>query len=149
MLLDDPNHSGMPGMSHSSAILPQPQLRLYTPRPAARRDWTEIRGRINLVRVTAELLGAPIERRGLQTATLAWHCPFHKGRVPSFQVVVGEKSWSCSVCGAGGDAAALIMRVKAMAFRDAIAWLDEHEDFVAANSVCNVRRGFRRVRSSR
>ena len=54
-----------------------------------------------------------MERRGLQTASLRWRCPFDSGRTPSFQVNLGENSWSCSMCEAGGDAAALVMRIKA------------------------------------
>ena len=76
-----------------------------------------------------------MERRGLQTASMRWHCPFDRSRTPSFQVSLGERSWSCSTCGAGGDAAALVMRIKGMAFRDAVAWLDDQEDFRSTELV--------------
>jgi hypothetical protein len=114
-------------MSHGAAS--PPSLRLYTPRFTARRDWNEIRKRIELIKVAAALLGPPVERRGLQTATLGWRCPFDHGSTASFRVNLGEATWSCSHCGSAGDAAALVMRMKGMVFRDAIAWLDEQEGF--------------------
>jgi DNA primase len=104
-----------------------PPLRLYTPRLMEGRDWNAIRARIDLTKVAAALLGPPVERRGLRSGSLGWHCPFHRGRGPSFRVVLGEATWSCSDCLAGGDAAALVMRLKGMVFRDAIAWLDEQD----------------------
>ena len=111
----------------SDGVASLPPLRLFTPRPRARGDWNEIRGRIDLAKVAAALLGPPVERRGLRTGSLGWNCPFDEGHRPSFQVIMGEDTWSCSECGAGGDAAALVMRIKTMSFRDAIAWLDEQE----------------------
>ena len=41
-------------------------------------------------------------------ALLGWYCPFDEGPGPSFRVILGEATWSCSACGAGGDAAALV-----------------------------------------
>jgi DNA primase len=124
---DEPTNSGMPDMSHGAAIVPL--LRLYSPRPPARRDWNELRKHVDLAKVALELLGLPVERRGLRTISQYWHCPFELARVPSFRVNAAEPSWACFACGAGGDAAALVMRIKGISFRDAIAWLDEHGGF--------------------
>jgi CHC2 zinc finger len=107
-----------------------PPLRLYTPRPRSRSDWNEIRARIDLAKLAAALLGPPVERRGLQSGSLGWYCPFDLGPSPSFRVTLGAATWTCSTCGAAGDAAALVMRMKRMVFRDAIAWLDEQEGLV-------------------
>ena len=85
--------------------------------------------------MAAALLGPPVERRGLTSGSLGWYCPFHRGASPSFRVNLGEPVWSCSACGAGGDAAALVMRIKGIGFRDAIAWLDEQDGFDFAQVV--------------
>jgi CHC2 zinc finger len=114
-------------MSHGAVS--RPSLRLYTPRLMARRDWNEIRERIDLIKVAAALLGPPMERRGLRTGSLGWRCPFDEGATPSFRVNLGEATWSCFHCGSAGDAVALVMRMKGMVFLDAIAWLDEQEGF--------------------
>jgi CHC2 zinc finger len=111
------------------------RLRLYRPRPTFRSDWSEIRGRIDLTKVAAALLGPPVERRGLSAGSLGWQCPFHRGTSPSFRIILGEAVWSCSACGAGGDAAALVMRIKSVGFRDAIAWLDEQEGLSSPMAV--------------
>jgi DNA primase len=118
-----------------------PSLRLYTPRPRSRSDWNEIRARIDLKKLAAALLGPPVERRGLRSGSLGWYCPFEEGPSPSFRVILGETSWSCSSCGAGGDAAALVMRLKSMAFRDAIAWLDEQAGLDHSSRVAGDDRG--------
>jgi hypothetical protein len=112
-------------MSDGSAS--PPLLRLYRHRPRSRSDWGEIRGRIDLTKVAAALLGPPVERRGLTSGSLGWYCPFDGGSGASFRVNLGEAIWSCSTCGAGGDAAALVMRIKSIGFRGAVAWLDEQE----------------------
>lgn len=121
-------------MSHGAVS--RPSLRLYTPRLMARRDWNEIRERIDLIKVAAALLGPPVERRGLRTASLVWRCPFDHGSTPSFRVNLGEATWSCSQCGSAGDAVALVMRMKGMVFRDAIAWLDEQKGIWLGGSRC-------------
>jgi DNA primase len=102
-------------------------LKLYQHRPRSRSDWSEIRGRIDLTKVAAALLGPPVERRGLTSGSLGWCCPFDDGTSASFRVILGEAVWSCSACEAGGDAAALVMRLKSISFCEAIAWLDEQE----------------------
>ncbi len=112
-----------------------PLLRLYRHRPRSRSDWSEIRARIDLTKVAAALLGPPVERRGLTSGSLGWYCPFHRGTTPSFRVILGEAIWSCSPCGAGGDAAALVMRIKSIGFRDAIAWLDEQDGLDSSTIV--------------
>jgi DNA primase len=112
----------------SKGLAFSPHLKLYRPRQRSRSKWSEIRGRIDLSKLAASLLGPPVERRGLSTGSLGWYCPFHRPMSASFRVILGEATWSCSACGAGGDAAALVMRFKSIGFRDAIAWLDEQED---------------------
>jgi hypothetical protein len=111
-----------------------PLLRLYRHHTRSRSDWSEIRRRIDLTKVAAALLGPPVERRGLTRGSLGWYCPFHRGTSASFRVLWGEAIWSCSACRAGGDAAALVMRLKSIGFRDAIAWLDE-QDGLALSTV--------------
>ena len=110
-------------------------LRLYRHHPGTRSDWSEIRRRIDLTKVAGALLGSPVERRGLTSGSLAWFCPFHRGTTPSFRVTLGEAVWSCSGCEAGGDAAALVMRIKSIGFRDAIAWLDEQDSLALSKVV--------------
>ena len=65
----------------SDGAASSPPLRLYTPRPRLDVDWNEIRGRIDLTKVAAALLGPPVERRGLSSGSLGWYCPFHRGQV--------------------------------------------------------------------
>lgn len=127
-------------MAHNP-VPPRP-LRVYAPRLVARRDWSEIKTRIDLAKVTAALLGPPVERRGLRSGSLGWYCPFDHGPDPSFRVILGEATWSCSTCAAGGDAAALVMRMKKLIFRDAIAWLDEQEGLDLASEVVEDDRSF-------
>jgi DNA primase len=112
-----------------------PLLRLYRHRPGSRSDWSEIKGRIDLTKVAAAFLGPPVERRGLTSGSLGWCCPFHVGTIASFRVNLGESIWFCSDCEAGGDAAALVMRMKSIGFRDAIAWLDEQDGLDSSNVV--------------
>jgi CHC2-type zinc finger protein len=112
-----------------------PLLRLYKHRPGSRSGWSEIRGRIDPTKVAAALLGPPVERRGLTSGSLGWYCPFHVGTSPSFRIFLGEAIWSCTACGAGGDSAALVMRLKGIGFRDAIAWLDEQDGLDSSEVV--------------
>jgi DNA primase len=120
-------------MSDGSAF--SPLLRLYRPRQRSRSNWSEIKGRIDLTKLAAALLGPPVERRGLRDGSLGWYCPFHRGTSPSFRVILGDARWSCSACGAGGDAAALVMRIKSIGFSDAIAWLDEQDNVGSCHVV--------------
>ena len=112
-----------------------PRLRLYRHPTHSRNDWSEIRRRIDLTKVAAALLGPPVERRGLTCGSLGWYCPFHHGTSASFRVLLGEAIWSCTACRAGGDAAALVMRLKSIGFRDAIAWLDEQDSLALSKVV--------------
>ena len=112
-----------------------PLLRLYRHHPRTRSEWNEISGRIDLTKVAAALLGPPVERRGLTCGSLGWYCPFHRGTSASFRVLLGEAIWSCTACRAGGDAAALVMRLKSIGFRDAIAWLDEQDSLAFSKVV--------------
>jgi hypothetical protein len=113
----------------------RPRLRLYQPRRAARTDWSETRAKIDLVKLAASLLGTPSERYENGQVWLRWHCPFHLDLVPSLAVVTGAKTWACAGCEAGGDAAALAMRIKKIGFRDAVRWLDEQAAHAAITTV--------------
>ena len=145
--LMNPTNPGMSFMSKAAAS--PPLLRLYKPRPESRSDWSEIRGRIDLAKVAAALLGLPGRKTG----------PAHAARWDGIAPSTGPTRRSGSIwvkrlvvfhCGAGGDAAALVMRIKSMDFRDAIAWLDEQEGFGASGRALSttVDQRFRRERLS-
>jgi hypothetical protein len=93
---------------------------------AGRRvDWKDERERIDLAAVATNLLGPAPGRRGERGGRLWWSCPLgsHEDRNPSFCVDPGKWWWKCWGCGASGDAAALVMRVRAMTFPEAVAFL--------------------------
>ncbi|MGO8896767.1 MAG: CHC2 zinc finger domain-containing protein [Isosphaeraceae bacterium] len=81
-----------------------------------RLDWPAVKDRIDLSAVAAALLGHPARREGHR---LLWLCPFHDDHHPSFQVDPGCRKWRCWSCGIGGDAAELVMRIRAVAFPEA------------------------------
>lgn len=95
-------------------------LRLYRPRRARRQGWNEIEHKCEMAIVAADLLGPSLRRCGDE---LWWHCPFHDGYSPSLWVAVGDPRWSCIGCGAGGNAVALVMRIRRIGFGEAINWL--------------------------
>ena len=88
-----------------------------------RADWKTERDRIDLAAVVADLLGPPPGRIGERGHRLWWPCPFHDDRNPSFCVEPGMTGWKCFGCGEHGDAIALVMRVKKMAFPEARVYL--------------------------
>jgi hypothetical protein len=49
-------------------------------------------------------------------------CPFHAERTPSF-TLYSEGNYHCFGCGAHGDAIALVMRLRSLPFREAVAEL--------------------------
>jgi hypothetical protein len=104
----------------SEGLALQRMLRLYRPRPACQTGWNEIEHKCELAMVAADLLGPAARRCGDE---LWWHCPFHEGKCPSLWVVFGEPRWSCMGCGAGGNALALVMRIKKIGFGKAKQWL--------------------------
>ncbi|HZW31207.1 MAG TPA: CHC2 zinc finger domain-containing protein, partial [Isosphaeraceae bacterium] len=50
---------------------------------------------------------------------LWWLCPLHPDRNPSFCISPGRSEWRCFGCGARGDAADLLMRVRGITFAQA------------------------------
>jgi hypothetical protein len=95
-------------------------IRLYQPRRAYRTGWNEIEHQCEMAAVAADLLGPSMRQCGDE---LWWHCPFHDGYSPSLWAAVGDPRWSCMGCGAGGNAVALVMRIKKIGFGEAINWL--------------------------
>ncbi len=106
----------------SQGLASHRMLRLYRPRPTCQTSWNEIEHKCELAMVAANLLGPSVRSCG---DDLWWHCPFHEGESPSLWVAVGQPRWSCMGCGAGGNAVALVMRIKKIGFREAINWLCE------------------------
>jgi len=72
---------------------------------------------VPLVEVVQRLgLGEPV-RKGRRW----WiRCPFREDRTPSLSLDPGRGLWHCFSCSEGGDALRLIMRVRRLAFADAV-----------------------------
>lgn len=98
---------------------------------SGRLDWSSIRGRIDLAAIATALLGPAAKTQGFR---LFWHCPFHEDRHPSFEVNPARKTWKCWPCNLGGDAPALLMRLKGMAFPEAVRLVAELSGVVAASA---------------
>ncbi|MGI9038093.1 MAG: CHC2 zinc finger domain-containing protein [Gemmatimonadota bacterium] len=64
--------------------------------------------------------GDPVPR-GTEYAVL---CPFHDDHDPSLSLSIDRGLWYCFVCGEGGDGIDLVMRARALGFRDAVAWIN-------------------------
>jgi DNA primase len=88
-----------------------------------RIDWQTERERIDLAAVATSLLGPAPGRRGERGRRLWWPCPFHEDRNPSLSIEPGKHWWRCFGCGANGDAAALVMRLRGMTFPEARGFL--------------------------
>jgi hypothetical protein len=86
-------------------------------------DWREARDGIDLAAVATKLLGPAPGRRGERGRRLWWSCPFHEDKNPSFCVDPDKAWWKCFGCGAHGDAAALVMKLRGVAFPEAVAFL--------------------------
>jgi hypothetical protein len=82
-----------------------------------RSDWFSVKRCIDLAAVATDLLGAPQKRGG--AGRLWWLCPLHPDRNPSFCITPGRSAWRCFGCGARGDAADLLMRVRVLTFAQA------------------------------
>src|SRR4051794_27791698 len=87
--------------------------------------WQAFRETIDLVEVATRLLGPAPGRSGEGPSKLWWSCPLgmHEDDNPSFCVVPGTLCWRCFGCGEKGDAAKLVMKVGAMSFPEAKAYL--------------------------
>lgn len=85
--------------------------------------WDDLKDRVDLLRVAVSLLGEPPGRRGEKGRKVWWNCPFHDDPNPSFAVDPERRSWKCFGCGEHGDAPALVMRLRGVTFRDAVAYL--------------------------
>ena len=83
-------------------------------------DWSTVRSATGISMVGTTLLGPPEKRVGYR---LLWLCPFHDDRHPSFEVDLNRKTWRCWSCGVGGDAAALVMKVRQCRFPEAVRFL--------------------------
>jgi DNA primase len=91
-----------------------------------RADWSEVRDRVDMVRLATALMGAPPGRRGERSQRNQWwSCPFHPDKNPSFCIQVGSKGWRCFGCQEKGDAASLVMRLRDVEFPAAVEWLAE------------------------
>jgi DNA primase len=97
-----------------------------------RIDWNAIRDRIDLARVVTALLGPAIKRQGRR---LLWRCPFHDDRDPSFQVDPERGTWKCWPCDLGGDAPALVMKLKGITFPEAVRVVAELSGVVTAGKA--------------
>jgi hypothetical protein len=97
-------------------------LRAYDPgweqtATGERIDWRAVRDRVDLARVVTALLGPAAKRRGRR---LLWCCPLHRDRHPSFEVDPRRQTWKCWPCDLGGDAPALVMKLRGVAFPEAV-----------------------------
>ena len=94
-----------------------------------RIEWSDIKDRLCLGTVATNLLGVAHGRRGDR---LLWPCPFHDDRHPSFDVNLTKKLWYCRVCGIGGDAANLVMKVNKVDFPTAVRFLADLAGMIAS-----------------
>src|SRR5262245_18196095 len=90
-----------------------------------RIDWDGIRDRIDLAWLATALLGPAPGRRGERGRRLWWPCPFHQDRNPSFAVDPGKPWWRCYGCSEHGDAVALVMKLRGVAFPEAVRVVTE------------------------
>jgi CHC2 zinc finger len=117
-------------MTHSPAS--HLKLVLYRPRRRRRTGWNEIEHKCEMAIVAADLLGPSLRRCGDE---LWWHCPFHDGFSPSLWVAFGDPRWACMGCGAGGNAVALVMRIRKIGFGEAIDWLCDRAGSTSETTV--------------
>jgi hypothetical protein len=97
-------------------IYGRPRARYARPRDG-RSDWSSVKQSIDVLALASDLLGVPQKRGG--AGRLWWLCPPHPDRNPSFCVSPGRSEWRCFGCGARGDAADLLMRVRGLTFAQA------------------------------
>ena len=83
-------------------------------------DWPTVRDTIDLTRVATDLLGPALRREGRR---LFWICRFHDDHHPSLWIDPTKRRWGCYPCGIEGDAAALVMKLRGVAFPEAVEFL--------------------------
>jgi hypothetical protein len=93
-----------------------------------RIDWNDIKDRVDMAAIATALFGPAPRRSGRR---LLWPCPFHQDRDPSLQVDPAERRWKCWPCDVGGDAPALVMRLKGVGFPEAVRIVAELAEIVA------------------
>ena len=108
-----------------------------------RLDWNDIKDRVDMAAVATALFGPAPKRSGRR---LLWPCPFHDDHDPSLQVDPAERRWKCWPCNLGGDAPALVMRLKRVEFPEAVRIVAELAGIVAPSRQGGLVRG-RRTRS--
>src|SRR4051794_7433819 len=96
-----------------------------------RITWGDIKDRIDMAAIATALLGPAAKRSGRR---LLWPCPFHDDRDPSLQVDPARQSWKCWPCDLGGDAPALVMKLKGVGFSEAVRIIAELAAIVAPSS---------------
>ena len=87
-----------------------------------RLDWNDIKGRVEIAAIATAFWGPAQRRSGHR---LLWCCPWHDDHSPSLQVDPARQTWKCWPCDIGGDAAALVMRLKGVGFPEAICIVAE------------------------
>jgi hypothetical protein len=80
-------------------------------------DWGTIRDSVDMAAVATALLGPAAGRSGRR---LLWPCPFHREHGPALQVDPAGRRWKCGPCDLGGDAAALVMKLRGVGFPEAV-----------------------------
>lgn len=85
--------------------------------------WEDLKDRIDVVAIARDLMGEPPGRGGERGRRSWWHCPLHEDRNPSFAVDPERRTWKCFGCGEHGDAPELVMRLRGVGFREAVAYL--------------------------
>ncbi len=93
-----------------------------------RINWDDIKDRIDMAAIATALFGPAPKRSGRR---LLWPCPFHADHDPSLQVDPAERRWKCWPCNLGGDAPALVMRLKGVGFPEAVRVVAELAGIVA------------------
>ena len=102
-----------------------------------RLDWNDMKDRVDMAAITTALLGPAPKRSGRR---LLWPCPFHDDHDPSLQVDPTEGRWKCWPCNLGGDAPALVMRLRGVGFPEAVRIVAELTGIVVPSSEPTRRR---------
>jgi hypothetical protein len=97
-----------------------------------RLDWNDIKDRVDMAAIATALFGPAPKRSGRR---LLWPCPFHSDNDPSLQVDPAERRWKCWPCDLGGDAPALVMRLKGVGFSEAVRIVAELAGMVAPSTA--------------
>src|SRR5262249_21317028 len=86
---------------------------------------------VDMAAIATALWGPAPKRSGRR---LLWPCPFHRDHDPSLQVDPAERRWKCWPCDLGGDAPALVMKLKGAGFPEAVRIVAELAGIVAPSS---------------